>query len=303
MIKNSLGLITLLLLLTSCASYPFKVHYDLKSGIPIKITKELRVALVLGGGGARAIAHLGVLEALEQNNIPIDLIVGTSGGSIIGALYADDPHVANIKQKAFNFKQADLLSFSLLSAIDSTHSLKAGYIDGSKGEQFLIKNMKAKNFNQLKIPFVAVCTDIVKGATVPISSGVIAPAVRASYSIPGLFAPVEVYGMTLVDGGVTAPLGVEVAKKYSPKVLIAVDVSLPLDKRKVGNMLELTYRALDITYNTLNEALGKQADILIKPELDGAGIFDDHKRNVLYKAGFDAAMKMMPEIKKRLRSI
>ncbi|MES2215270.1 MAG: patatin-like phospholipase family protein [Pseudomonadota bacterium] len=285
--------------IVGCA-HPPVIRHDTPTSFTPKIKRNVRVALVLGSGGARSIAHLGVLHVLEKNNIPIDLIIGTSGGSIIGALYADCPHAGQLKKKIFACNKCDIINFSFASVIDGAQGILRSIIDGSNGERFLVKTLKAKNFSELKIPFVALATDVMTGETVILDKGPIPPAVRASYSIPGLFAPVELYGKTLVDGGVTAPLGTEVAKLYHPEIIIAVDVTLPTDQIKVINMLDLTYKCLNITYNTLNEALSRHADVLIKPQLGDAGIFDDHKRDMLYQAGVDAAMKALPEIKKKL---
>lgn len=301
--KLSLIYIFLAFILTGC-NYKFKINYDIKSGAPtIKMQKDIKVALVLGGGGAKCIAHLGVLSVLEKHNIPIHLIVGTSGGSIVGALYADNPNASQLKKEYFSFKQADLISFSLLSALDGARSTRASIINGANGERFLQENLRAKTFDKLQIPFIAVATDVVKGETLGLDSGPIPPAVRASYSIPGLFAPVMLYGKTLVDGGVTAPLGIDIAKKYDPEIIIAVDVSSGVREGNVSNMLELTYRSLSITYYTLNNLIAKQADILIRPNVKDIGLFDDHKREELYKAGVEAATKALPEIKRKLREL
>lgn len=296
-IKNAIIFLCISCVLSSCST-PFKIHYNYKQTAPAAIKKKIVVALVLGSGGARSMAHLGVIEVLEKNKIPIDLIIGTSGGSIIGALYADNPNAETLKEKLFNCTKNDLIDFSPLSAFDGAHSTHSSIIDGSKGEKFLLQHLRAKNFDQLKIPFVAIATNVTTGKTAALNSGPIAPAVRASYSIPGLFAPVELYGMTLVDGGVTAPLGIEVAKKYHPHIIIAVDINLPTEQTKVTNMLDLTYKSLNITYNTLNDLLCKEADVLIRPELGNAGLFEDHKRDVLYNAGVTAAQQALPKIQK-----
>lgn len=293
--------IILSILLAGC-NYKFKINYDFISGgsAPIEIKKKVKVALVLGGGGAKSIAHLGVISVLEKNNIPIDIIIGTSGGSIVGALYADHPNAEELKKEYFTFKQADLISFSLLSALDGTYSTRASIINGQNGENFLKANLEAKTFDKLQIPFIALATDVVTGETIAIDSGPIAPAVRASYSIPGLFAPVKLYGRTLVDGGVTAPLGIDVAKKYDPEIIIAIDVTSSVRETNVSNMLELTLKSLSITYATLNNLLGKQADVLIQPDVTNIGLFDDHKREDLYNSGVKAATKALPEIKRKL---
>ncbi len=295
------------LLLTSCShkisynpSSNAKARYDFTGKTTSSIKKDINVALVLGGGGARAIAHLGVLEVLEENGIKVDLIVATSGGSIIGALYADNPDAKALKKIIRKMNIDDFVDFSVLSVIHGMHSLSSSFVDGRNGEKFLLKNMSVKNFEDLKIPFIAVATDIVTGKTVPLNSGPIAPAVRASCSIPGLFAPVEMYGMMLVDGGVTAPLGIDIAKHYKSKIIIAVDVTLPVDEARVHNVVDLVFKALSVNYSVLNNLVAKDADILVRPVITKVGIFDAHRKDELFEAGRLAAIKMMPEIKKQL---
>lgn len=297
-------LILLAIILTSCQSNFIKAIYNLRPQEPAPIRKDIRVALVLGGGGARAIAQLGVIEVLEKNNIPIDLIVGTSGGSVIGALYADNPNISKVKEIGIKFKKNDVVTISLRNAIEGTRSLRGG-VDGRAGEKFLEQNLISKEFKELKIPFIAVATDIITGKTVGLRSGKIAPAVRASCSIPGLFSPVEMYGMILVDGGVTAPLAVDIAKKYNPKLIIAVDVSLPLREENVKNMFELVHRSANLSYSALNELNGREADILIKPHLEDVGLFDDHRNEEIFLKGKQAAEEVIEKIiviaKKKIR--
>ncbi len=297
---RNLLLVFLSLVLSSCQSNFIKAIYNFRAQTPAPIKKDIKVALVLGGGGSRSIAQIGVIEILEKNGIKADLIIGTSGGSIIGALYADSADIETVKKIGLNFKRADILNLSLKNAIEGARSLRGGF-DGSSAEKFIEQNLKAQDFNQLKIPFIAVATDINSGQTVELRSGKIAPSVRASCAIPGLFSPVEIYGMTLVDGGVTAPLAIDIAKSYRPKLIIAVDVSLSLKKDKVQNMLELVHRSALLSYNALNELNGKRADILIKPYLEDVGIFDDHKNEEIYNAGKLEAEKYIKQIKAKLK--
>jgi NTE family protein len=293
-------LFLILLSLSSCQSSFIKKIYKFRLQEPEPITNDIRVALVLGGGGARAIAQIGVIEVLQQNNIPIDMVIGTSGGSVIGALYADNPNIENLKKIGLNFKKSELIKLSLKDAIEGTTTLRGGF-DGSLGEKFLNENLSAKDFKDLKIPFIAIATDIKSGKTIALRSGKISPAVRASCSIPGLFSPVEIYDMILVDGGVTAPLAVDEAKKYNPELIIAVDVSMPIKEENITNMFELAHRAANISYIALTELNGKSADILIKPQINDVGIFDDHKNNELYIEGKKAAEKLLPKIKSMLK--
>ncbi|MBA8666548.1 patatin-like phospholipase family protein [Holosporaceae bacterium 'Namur'] len=265
--------------------------------------KNVNVALVLGGGGSKGIAHLGVLKVFEENNIPIDLIVGCSVGSAVGALYADNPNAEEIKNKLINIKREELLDPSIGDSLQMLVTLK-GPIRGYYYQKFLAKNLNTKNIESLKIPFVAVTTDIGTNNLFAIRTGPIVPAVHASSAIPPLFTPVRIYGRTLVDGGVKAPVPVKVAKQYGSKIIIAVDISAPPPKDELGNMLDLTYRAFWIFYYELSRLQAKKADIEIHPNMDGYGTFDDGSKNEeLYQAGMDAANKSICDIKRKLEEL
>ncbi|MCC2646781.1 MAG: hypothetical protein K0R02_846 [Rickettsiaceae bacterium] len=267
---------------------------------PTPIKKDINVALVLGGGGARGMAHIGVLEVLEKHNIPIDLIVGTSAGSVVGAVYADRPNAANLKAKMLKVKKGDLLDFSLVSLIHSTYSMK-GSVNGRSTTQFINDNVQAKVFQDLKIPLIAVATDIRTGDTIGIRSGPIAPAILASCALPGLFTPVTIYDMTLVDGGVSAPLPVQIAKQYRPKIIIAVDISAPVNNEPLNNAFDVLYKTLNITYFHLSKTLAGQADILIRPNVMNIGMFDDDRNYESYEAGKKAAEAKISSIKAKLK--
>lgn len=298
--------ILLLLLVTGCGGnkrqklyIPFHTnsdHYD----PDILKSKDINVALVLSGGGARAIAHFGVLEVLEENGIPVDLIIGTSGGSIIGALYADHPNMKGLSSVIKKGGVKDFFAFSLISGINGMSNLNSSFIDGSKGEKFLLENMSVKNFEELKIPFIAVATDIVSGKTVPMNKGMVAPAVRASYSMPGLLPPVKINDMILVDGGVTAPLGMEIARQSNAKLIIAVDVFLAEDSKALTNSFGILYKSFTLTYRSLNDALASEADVRISPSVDSVSIFDSSQKEKIIQSGRKAALEKLPEIKKQL---
>lgn len=291
----------ILIIFTSCQHKIYK-HPDLKTLPPVPKIKNVRVAVVLGGGGARSIAHLGVLEVLEENNIPIDLIVGTSAGSAVGALYADDPNIERVRQKILGLKRSEILDASVVDAARGIFSI-SGPIKGKAYEKFFEKNLINKNIESFKIPFIAMTTDIMNNQSIAIGSGPAAPAIHASSAIPPFFAPVELYGKILVDGGVIEPVPVRVAKTYNPQLLIAIDISSTPEKGKVTNMITLTYRALEISYYELSRMQSKSADIDIHPKLEGYGIFDDNNYHKLYMEGRDAAIKILPEIKKKITNL
>jgi NTE family protein len=251
--------------------------------------------LVLGGGGARAFAHVGVLKVLEEEQIPIDLIVGTSAGSIVGALYADNPNARAIKELMTNIKDKDFVDISLIHILD-------GPITGNALEDYLLKHMEARDFKDLKINFIAVTTDLRTGRVIPISSGPIAPAVHASCALPPYFHPVSLYGYTLVDGGVSDPVPAKVAREYKPNVVIAVDIAEELSPVMPHNDIGLSMRALEITGRELGKLRAQDADLVIYPKVGHAGVFDIKNKEELFNAGAEAARKALPQIRALLGS-
>lgn len=263
--------------------------------------KRPKVVLVLGGGGSKGVSHVGVIEVLEKNRIPVDLIIGTSIGSAVGALYADSMDASSVKNIIMSANKSDLLDFSVWD-LAKAPLFVTGPIKGHSYEKFLYKNIQAKSIEELKIPLVIVTTDIFENKAYLIKSGPIVPAVHASSAIPPFFAPVDLYGRTLVDGGVISPLAVKIAKSFKPDVVIAVDISSPPPKGCLKNMPSLVYRASWIYYYELARMEGAFADIDIHPNLEGHGIFEDHQKDALYESGKKAAEEAMPLLIQKLKA-
>lgn len=261
-----------------------------------------RVALVLGGGGSKGFAHIGVIEVIEKHNIPIDLIVGTSAGSAVGALYADSKDIAKVKQILFKANNKQLLDFSFFETLKMLSGLSTPVL-GQAYEDFINDNLSAKEFHSLKIPLVVVSVDALTGSKYLIKDGKVAPAVRASSAIPPIIAPVKIYGRTLIDGGVLEPVPVATAKKYKPQIIIAVDINNLPPQEMPKNSIELTYRALWFSYYQLSRMQSALADIDIHPNLNGHGTFEDHRKDELYLLGKKAAEQAMPQILYKLRSL
>lgn len=215
----------LVCLLSSCAQHVCVVPIPPVEP-PATRLKNLhpRVVLVLGSGGARGFAHAGVLKVLQQNHIPIDLIIGTSAGSIVGALYADRPNSDALNKLLLTASQDDVIDFSYLS-------LYSGPVSGVGLQTFLVKNLRATNFSQLQIPFIAVASDLATGQAHAFASGPIAPAVNASSAAPPYFQPVPLYGKMYTDGGFVDPVAVDIAKRFHSQVIIAVELNYPLSKQ------------------------------------------------------------------------
>lgn len=298
-IRSTMILIIMVVTAFGCAQQPQKVARIKVPDLPPPITKPIQnvnVALVLSSGGFRGSAHIGVLEVLEENKIPIDLIVGSSAGSFVGAFYADEPNAIAIKQKLMRANFATLIDTSWISAIKSPF-YPTGPIRGFALQRFMLTNMRSRDFNDLKIPLLVVATSIVSNQLEVMQTGPIIPAVHASMALPPYFSPVNVYEDSYVDGGILAPVPVAVAKLYNPKLIIAVDICKRPTRVEPENVFQVTTKAIDLSYYALAERQAKSADIVIRPDIRGYGPFDDEDVVEYYLAGRRAALLHIDEIK------
>ena len=279
---------------TSCATHP-EIRVPKNSPPPMVMKTQPRVALVLGGGGARGYAHIGVLKVLKEAGLEFDLIVGTSVGSLVGALYADSKNPEQIRQVMLNAGFFDFADFAAYPPLKAP-------ITGNKYQHFILKNIKANHFKDLKIPFVSTATDLETGEQVVHSSGPLAPAINASSAMPGAMRPVELYGRLLTDGSMYAPVAVNVAKRYKPKFIIAVNVHSDLPPKMPSTFAGVLHRAFSISWYRLGVLTAEGADVVIHPELGNGGPFGIHKKQFYYEQGVKAARAALPEIQKRLAS-
>lgn len=289
--------LSMAILTTGCGSqkYARVAVPDLPPPVTREI-KDVKVALVLSSGGFRGMAHIGVLEVLEEHNIKVDMIVGSSAGSFVGAFYADDPNVANLKQKLLHARYENLVDASWWSAMQAPF-YPTGPIRGRKLITFMHENLRSKNFEDLKIPLIVVTTSLINNQLVILQSGPIIPAVHASTALPPYFAPVLVYENQFVDGAVIAPVPVKVAKQFKPKLIIAVDISKKPSLSELANAFQITGRALDISFYELANRQASEADIVIRPDIAGYGPFEDDYLEEFYEAGRRAALDKIEEIK------
>ena len=251
----------------------------------------VKVALVLGGGGSKGLAHLGVLYELEQVGIHPDLIVGCSSGGIVGALYADDPHVKRLEPLLIGLKKSDLIDFSFFAS-------KYGLVKGYSLRNFLEKELKAHYFEELKVALIVVATDLKTGELIELGGGEIIPALIASAAVPGVFKPVKYLGRYLVDGGVANPIPVEVAKKFHPKVIIAVDVGEELGTEDPLHFFGIARRGVNISHRKLSEYVTRSADVVIRMRFHDLGLFSDAYNQEIYDHGRTKAREALPQIEK-----
>ncbi|HET7570498.1 MAG TPA: patatin-like phospholipase family protein [Gammaproteobacteria bacterium] len=288
--------------------------------------KRPKVCLVLSGGGARGAAHVGVLEVLEQLHIPVDCIVGTSMGAIIGGLYASGmppkflDHVLSDRQVqaamadnrprellAYRTKerQANYL-FSLEFGYENGHFyFPRGLVRGHSARELLnsltLWTRPAHDFDKLPIPFRAVATDIETGRMVVLDHGDLAEVMRASMAVPGFYSPVLLQGHLLVDGGLVRNLPVGVAKKMGADIIIAVDVSTPLASADtLNNVLGLTVQVVNLlTRENVTASIAKLGprDVIIQPNLDDIGAVDFDRMTQAINAGRVAAERVSKALK------
>jgi len=275
-----------LIFLTSCAG---------TQGPPLEGMQKPKIALVLGGGAARGFAHVGVIRALEQEKIPIDLVVGTSVGSLIGALYASDPNSFELEWTAFALEKDDLFDYGVFTAFKGM-----GPVKGEKLEEFVKKRVPVENIEQLKIPFAAVATDLNRGIAIVLDKGSVAKAVRASSAIPGVFNPVEYQGKLLVDGGVMDNIPVSVAKKKGVDIVIAVDISENVTNFNITNMIDVMIQSLTIITKENAKQKAREADVLITPAVGDVAMLDFTQKKRCMQAGIEATQRAMPEIKAKI---
>ena len=258
-----------------------------------KKRKRKKVGLALGGGSVRGAAHLGVLEVLEREDIRPDYVAGVSAGSAMGAVYCAGLDLDEIKRLALN------LHWRKLGRVTRP---RLGFFDGKRLEGYLEEVIGPLQFEELEIPFAAVTVDIVRGELVVLEEGPVAPAVRASCAIPGVFTPVEKGEQLLVDGGMLNNLPVSVVQDMGADYVIAVDLLPPtIWGARPRNLFEMFY----ISFYTLLRAAHSEApvaDCLIVPDIGQYNLVDFSQVGALIEKGREAAEAKIEQIKQDLES-
>jgi len=247
-----------------------------------------RIGVALGGGFARGIAHVGVLNVLERENVPVHCIAGVSAGSIIAAAFASGATTAEIGAAASSMRFGDVARWGLS---------KLGLAGSERMTPFLQRLLKHMQFDDMKIPLGVVATDLSTGEPVEFfDRGDVAPAIRASCSYPGLFRPVELNGRTLVDGGVSVEVPSCLARKMGATHVISVCIPNQDDTFRAHNMFEVINRCFQIMMAHNEDVWRKNSDLILTPDVgaipwDG---FENAKRMI--EAGERAAEGALPQI-------
>ncbi|MCW5959853.1 MAG: patatin-like phospholipase family protein [Pyrinomonadaceae bacterium] len=249
-----------------------------------------KIGLALSGGAARGFAHLGVLKVFEENNIPIDLIAGTSAGSFAGGAYACGMKAAEVIEMAREITWLGMAGFS--------YSPK-GFLSNAPMGNFIKKRFPFTKFEDLKIPFAAVACDLETGEEVVRSTGDLPFAIRASCAIPGVFMPLEdEHARRLIDGGVVAPIPTSAVRKMGAETIIAVDVLAPGATYwgRPSTLLGITFQSAMMLLRAASINQHYHADLVIIPKIAHLRPDEIGKLDEFVKAGEEAALEKLDEI-------
>jgi len=256
-----------------------------------KRPEDLKIGLALSGGGARCAAHIGVLEVLHEEGIQIGMMAGTSGGSLVGCLYAAGVDLGTIKESLSQLK------WMRMAKLDFS---KMGLLSSVRIEDLISRFTRKRQFFELDIPFAVVATKLMTGQPVVLKEGSILEAVRASCSIPELFAPLRVGKDLLVDGGIADNLPVGVVGEMGADLVVAVDCSPEVEPSEPKNLFQVAHRLAFLLGRAKIEQSRRGADVLISPEVGHVDSMDYAQARELISIGRIAAQRAMPRLRREI---
>lgn len=259
-----------------------------------KPQRPIRVALALGGGAARGFAHIGVIKALEARNVQVDLVAGTSAGSVVGALYASGMNGFALNKLALNMDEASISDWAMPFRT-------RGFLQGIALQNYLNTTLNNRPIEKMAKPLGVVATDLKTGQPILFQRGNTGVAVRASCSVPSIFEPVRIGGHEYVDGGLVSPVPASFARKMGADFVIAVDISQRPESGLTASSFDVLMQTFTIMGQTIKAyELDKYADIVIRPNLAAMSGSDFSQRNAAILAGEEAVSKIMPELQRKL---
>lgn len=257
--------------------------------------RNVRIGLALGGGAARGFAHIGVIKALEAQGIVPDLVVGTSAGSLVGALYAAGNNGFALHKLALEMDEAAISDWSVPLFAKAT-----GVFKGEALQNYVNRTVNHVPMEKLKVSFGAVATDLNSGQPILFRRGNTGAAVRASSAVPGVFQPVRIGDHSYVDGGLVSPVPVRFAREMGADFVIAVNISSQPDAQPSSSTLDVLLQTFAIMGQSINHYELKDADIVIQPRLGAMKGNDFPGRNTAILAGEQATSAAMAEIRRKL---
>ncbi|WP_243750999.1 patatin-like phospholipase family protein [Paraburkholderia sp. BL10I2N1] len=260
----------------------------------VKPPRPLRVGLALGGGAARGFAHIGVIKALEARNIQIDLVCGTSAGSVVAALYASGMNGIAMNRLALNMDEASISDWAMPFRT-------RGFLQGVALQNYLNTTLNNRPIEKMAKPLGVVATDLKTGQPILFQRGNTGIAVRASCSVPSVFEPVKIGAHEYVDGGLVSPVPASFARKMGADFVIAVDISARPETGLTQSSFDMLMQTFTIMGQTIKAyELDKYADVVIRPNLAAMSGSDFGQRNAAILAGEEAVAKIMPELQRKM---
>ena len=262
---------------------------------PIAAPPKLpRIGLALGGGAARGFAHIGVIQVLEEAGIKPDLVVGTSAGSLVAALYAAGRPGPDLARLALGMDESAITDWSFPGR---------GLIRGEALARYMREQTGGRTIEQLPMPLGIVATDLDSGAAVLFQRGDVGAAVRASSAVPAVFQPVMIGTREYVDGGLVSPVPVRFARQMGAELVIAVDISSPPDGNPTGDPFKLLLQTFAIMGRSINQFELKDADVVIRPRLAGMSSADFTARKRAIDSGREAALAGLAALRLKLAAM
>ena len=249
-----------------------------------------RIGLALGGGAARGFAHVGVIQVLEEAGIRPNLVVGTSAGSLVAAIYASGKTGAQLQQIALTMEEATFTDWTL-------PIFNNGMLRGDALARYVNGQVGSKVIEDMPMPLGVVATDLQTGQGMLFQRGDTGTAVRASSAVPAVFQPVKISGREYVDGGLVSPVPVRYARQMGAELVIGVDISSPPEGNLASGMLQILLQTFSIMGKSINTFELKEADVVLRPALNGVGSSDFGARRRSIEAGRQAMLQLLPQLK------
>ncbi|MBU6502604.1 MAG: patatin-like phospholipase family protein [Burkholderiales bacterium] len=261
---------------------------------PTVAMRPPRIGLVLGGGAARGFAHVGVIQVLEEAGIKPDLVVGTSAGSLVAALYASGKTGAQLQQIAMSMQEATFTDWML-------PLFGRGMLRGDGLERYVNRQVGGRLIEDMPLRLGIVATDLHSGQGVLFQRGDTGKAVRASSAVPAIFEPVRIAGHDYVDGGLVAPVPVDYARQMGAELVIAVDISSPPEANPTDDTLQILLQTFAIMSKSINRYELRDADLVVRPDLNGVTSADFAARRRAIDAGRVAMQRLLPRLRQLIK--
>ena len=279
----------IVLALAGCASAPKPPVETPDAPVPVARVPP-RVGLALGGGAARGFAHVGVLQVLEEAGIKPDLVVGTSAGSLVAALYASGRNAQQLQQVATAMDEAAFADWTL-------PLFNRGVLRGEALARYVNAQVNHRLIENMAVPLGIVATDLNTGQGVLFRRGDTGTAVRASSAVPAVFLPVKIGTQEYVDGGLVSPVPVRYARQMGAEVVLAVDISSAPEGNPSSDTLQVLLQTFAIMGKSINSWELKEADVVVRPALVGMGSGDFANKKRAIDAGRAAMQAALPALR------